>query len=138
MLAPLLRLRQACCHPQAVKGEFLPLHLRRRSVKQTHFSPTNKKPCIHGSFLCLPIHGLLYTVSFPTGAAFTIRYYHSINLMKNFPITMKLLHVLAIFSQTFQQSCMYCTVKHMITVRQQYKNNRTLPVFSLVDFIIVP
>ena len=26
LLHPLLRLRQACCHPQAVKGEFLPLH----------------------------------------------------------------------------------------------------------------
>ena len=26
LLYPLLRLRQACCHPQAVRGEFLPIH----------------------------------------------------------------------------------------------------------------
>ncbi|XP_061176865.1 E3 ubiquitin-protein ligase SHPRH-like [Saccostrea echinata] len=32
LLGPLLRLRQACCHPQAVKGEFLPLHLRRSAM----------------------------------------------------------------------------------------------------------
>lgn len=28
ILYPLLRLRQACCHPQAVRGEFLPLQKR--------------------------------------------------------------------------------------------------------------
>lgn len=28
ILGPLLRLRQACCHPQAVRGEFLPLQKR--------------------------------------------------------------------------------------------------------------
>ena len=28
ILNPLLRLRQACCHPQAVRGEFLPLQKR--------------------------------------------------------------------------------------------------------------
>ncbi|XP_046561423.1 E3 ubiquitin-protein ligase SHPRH-like [Haliotis rubra] len=26
LIQPLLRLRQACCHPQAVRGEFLPIH----------------------------------------------------------------------------------------------------------------
>ncbi|KAG7246447.1 hypothetical protein CRUP_035056, partial [Coryphaenoides rupestris] len=31
ILYPLLRLRQACCHPQAVRGEFLPLQKRYRS-----------------------------------------------------------------------------------------------------------
>ncbi|KAK3097964.1 hypothetical protein FSP39_014864, partial [Pinctada imbricata] len=32
LLYPLLRLRQACCHPQAVRGEFIPLHLRKTAM----------------------------------------------------------------------------------------------------------
>uniref|UniRef100_A0A8C6CZ53 E3 ubiquitin-protein ligase SHPRH n=1 Tax=Moschus moschiferus TaxID=68415 RepID=A0A8C6CZ53_MOSMO len=35
ILYPLLRLRQACCHPQAVRGEFLPL---QKSSEQPAFS----------------------------------------------------------------------------------------------------
>uniref|UniRef100_A0A2K6F3X7 SNF2 histone linker PHD RING helicase n=1 Tax=Propithecus coquereli TaxID=379532 RepID=A0A2K6F3X7_PROCO len=35
ILYPLLRLRQACCHPQAVRGEFLPL---QKSFQQSIFS----------------------------------------------------------------------------------------------------
>ncbi|MGH0146195.1 UNVERIFIED_CONTAM: hypothetical protein FKN15_007933 [Acipenser sinensis] len=31
ILYPLLRLRQACCHPQAVRGEFLPIQKRRNA-----------------------------------------------------------------------------------------------------------
>uniref|UniRef100_UPI00358FB451 E3 ubiquitin-protein ligase SHPRH isoform X2 n=1 Tax=Myxine glutinosa TaxID=7769 RepID=UPI00358FB451 len=34
ILAPLLRLRQACCHPQAVRGEFLPLQKSTMTMEE--------------------------------------------------------------------------------------------------------
>ncbi|ELU00238.1 hypothetical protein CAPTEDRAFT_220844 [Capitella teleta] len=34
LLYPLLRLRQACCHPQVVKGEFLPIHKSTMSMEE--------------------------------------------------------------------------------------------------------
>ncbi|KAJ3613090.1 hypothetical protein NHX12_019346 [Muraenolepis orangiensis] len=34
VLGPLLRLRQACCHPQAVRGEFLPLQKSTMTMEQ--------------------------------------------------------------------------------------------------------
>eukprot|EP00058_Branchiostoma_floridae_P018800 XP_002604289.1 hypothetical protein BRAFLDRAFT_125252 [Branchiostoma floridae] len=42
MLWPLLKLRQACCHPQAVRGEFLPLHKSTMTMDELLKSLTQK------------------------------------------------------------------------------------------------
>ncbi|KAK3576517.1 hypothetical protein CHS0354_034193 [Potamilus streckersoni] len=42
LLYPLLRLRQACCHPQAVRGEFLPIHRSTMTMEALLESLTRK------------------------------------------------------------------------------------------------
>ncbi|XP_076076399.1 E3 ubiquitin-protein ligase SHPRH-like isoform X3 [Mytilus galloprovincialis] len=42
LLYPLLRLRQACCHPQAVRGEFLPLQKSTMTMEELLESLTKK------------------------------------------------------------------------------------------------
>ncbi|XP_045197702.2 E3 ubiquitin-protein ligase SHPRH-like isoform X2 [Mercenaria mercenaria] len=42
LLYPLLRLRQACCHPQAVRGEFLPIHKSTMTMEELLESLTKK------------------------------------------------------------------------------------------------
>ncbi|KAL3881583.1 hypothetical protein ACJMK2_028004 [Sinanodonta woodiana] len=42
LLYPLLRLRQACCHPQAVRGEFLPIHKSTMTMEELLESLTRK------------------------------------------------------------------------------------------------
>ncbi|XP_070568700.1 E3 ubiquitin-protein ligase SHPRH-like [Ptychodera flava] len=42
MMWPLLRLRQACCHPQAVRGEFIPLNKSTMTMEELLKSLTQK------------------------------------------------------------------------------------------------
>ncbi|XP_071112627.1 E3 ubiquitin-protein ligase SHPRH-like isoform X1 [Haliotis cracherodii] len=42
LMQPLLRLRQACCHPQAVRGEFLPIHKNTMTMEELLESLTRK------------------------------------------------------------------------------------------------
>ncbi|XP_069131636.1 E3 ubiquitin-protein ligase SHPRH-like isoform X2 [Argopecten irradians] len=42
LLSPLLKLRQACCHPQAVRGEFIPLQKNTMTMEELLESLTKK------------------------------------------------------------------------------------------------
>ncbi|XP_077977892.1 E3 ubiquitin-protein ligase SHPRH-like [Glandiceps talaboti] len=56
MMWPLLKLRQACCHPQAVRGEFLPLHKSTMTMEELLKSLTQKTKLeceeSHRQFIC--------------------------------------------------------------------------------------
>uniref|UniRef100_A0A8C2RJP4 E3 ubiquitin-protein ligase SHPRH n=1 Tax=Capra hircus TaxID=9925 RepID=A0A8C2RJP4_CAPHI len=51
ILYPLLRLRQACCHPQAVRGEFLPLQKSTMTMEEL-LTSLQKKCEAHRQLVC--------------------------------------------------------------------------------------